>query len=546
MIAYDKNLNTGQSLFEIVLALALFALVASAFVSLTLGSVSSVSYGTDFLVAGAYADKGIGEVRATRDNAWNTLADGVTNETIDGRFTRAVTISPINLETKSIKSEVTWPSPYGVAQTVTRSTRLTNWDSRDWLETDWTGQTGTNVDVTTAGELKLAQLPTTWSLFIDTGAETWADVACTSASNCWAVGASGALARYNGSAWTESIIPSSANINALYALSASDIWAVGATGRLWHYDGSGWSLFIDTGAQTWNDVTMISATDGFIVGSGGNIRRWNNPTANVWNIITPVNTQNLNAVHCSSASNCFAVGASGTILRWTGATWSLFIDTGAQTWNDVTMISATDGFIVGSGGNIRRWNGSNWNTAPTSGTTQNLNAVHCSSASNCFAVGGTTAGTAGIILRWNGSTWSPYSPSPTTQILNSVFLSSPNDGWAVGGSGVILRLSGGGYETSGLLTSSIFDMTNFSPLQLVSWDEMIPACSPACSVKLNIKTATTSAELASLPWSPDFTLATGTLVPISYNGRQFAQYRVTLTGDGVATPVLQEVRINYK
>ena len=459
----------GQSLLEVVIALAIFSLIAAAFVSLTLGSISSVGYGTDFLTAGTLADEGVGIKRATRDNAWNTLIDGVESTTVDGRFNRTITISPVALETKFLKSEVSWPSPFGVMQKVTRQTKLTNWDSRDWIQTDWSGGQYTSVDPTldvgTVGQISLKAKPVVWS------------------------------------------------------------------------------LFVDTGTQTWNDIFMISATDGFIVGNGGLIRRWNGSN---WNTApSSGTTRNLNSVACSSATNCFAVGASGTILRWTGGpNWSFFTSTGGQTWNDIFMISATDGFIVGNGGLIRRWNGSNWNTAPSSGTTRNLNSVACSSATNCFAVGAS-----GTILRWTGGpNWSFSPSSPTAQNLNAVFLMLPNDGWSVGASGVILRLSGGGYETSGSLVSSAFNMSDLSPVQIIGWDEIIPACVPvsACAIKLNIKVAARANGLAAALWSPDFTVAAGNLIDSSYNGRLFVQYQATLIGDGISTPVLQEVRLNYK
>ena len=379
----------GQSLLEVVIALAIFSLIAAAFVSLTLGSISSVGYGTDFLTAGTLADEGVGIKRATRDNAWNTLIDGVESTTVDGRFNRTITISPVALETKFLKSEVSWPSPFGVMQKVTRQTKLTNWDSRDWIQTDWSGGQYTSVDPT-----------------------------------------------------------------------------------------------LDVGT-----VGQIS-------------------------------------------------------LKAKPVVWSLFVDTGTQTWNDIFMISATDGFIVGNGGLIRRWNGSNWNTAPSSGTTRNLNSVACSSATNCFAVGAS-----GTILRWTGGpNWSFSPSSPTAQNLNAVFLMLPNDGWSVGASGVILRLSGGGYETSGSLVSSAFNMSDLSPVQIIGWDEIIPACVPvsACAIKLNIKVAARANGLAAALWSPDFTVAAGNLIDSSYNGRLFVQYQATLIGDGISTPVLQEVRLNYK
>ena len=540
MFSKSKLFVSGQSLFEVILALAIFSLLAAAFVSLTLGSVSSVGYGTDFLTASTLADKGVGASRAIRDNAWNTLTDGVESAIFDSRFNRAITLSPVDLETKLLKTEVSWPSPVGVTQTVTRQTYLTNWDSRDWIQTDWSGGQYASVDPTieigVVGQISLKAKPAAWSLFvdtgnqtrnaiamisatdgfvvgsagliwrlvsgtwslsIDTGTETWNDIACSSSSNCWAVGNSGALAFFNGASWSESIIPSPANIFAIDALSASDIWAVGATGRLWHYNGSAWSLFIDTGNQTWNAIAMISATDGFVVGS------------------------------------------AGLIWRLVSGTWSLSIDTGTETWNDIACSSSSNCWAVGNSGALAFFNGASWSESIIP-SPANIFAIDALSASDIWAVGAT-----GRLWHYNGSSWSAYSPSPSSQNLMGLFILMPSDGWSVGGSGNILHLTGGGYELSGLLTSSAFDMSDASPVQIIGWDETIPACSPACSVKFQIRVANDSAMTGAV-WSPDFTVAAGTLINPSYNGKQYAQYQVQLTGDGNNTPTLNEVRINYK
>ncbi len=500
----ESRYQSGQSILEVILALAIFALFAATMVSLILGSFESLGRGSDYLAAAALADEALEAARSIRDGAWNELvfnqsaatstsgewqfvAEG-TDEQI-GKFHRVLTFSPVcrdgslnltvcpagatDLYSRAAKAVVDWTTPAGTAAAVERQTLFTDWDSRDWLQTDWSGGSGqsvwsdatryesddSRVDVSTIGELKLREIPPVWSLFVDTGVETWNDLTCPSASNCWAGGNSGALASYNGSSWSESTIPSSANVLAIYALSASDIWAVGATGRLWHYNGSSWSLFTDTGNQTWNGVWMLSATDGFVVGSGGQIRR----------------------------------------------------------------------LVSGS-----------WSSVP-SGTGQNLNAIYCLSASDCWAVGAS-----GVIVRWNGSSWSVYSSSPSSQNLNGLFILSPADGWAVGGSGNILRLAGGGYEMNGELVSSAFDLGDPSPVQIIEWDEQIPACSPVCSIKFQIRVAASQAALAGTPWSPDFTVSQGTLVNQSYNGQQWLQYRIQLVGDGNATPRLEEVRLNYK
>ena len=462
--------NGGQSILEVVIALAIFALIAASFISLTLGSFIALDTSSNQLTATLIADDGLEAARATRDNAWNELVDGETSAPV-GAFTRATTIMPVDLYQKNIKSQVDWTTDLGGASNITREARLTNWDSRDWIQTDWADGPGTayanadpSIDDSTVGELKLKEKPMVWS------------------------------------------------------------------------------LHQDTGGQTWNDIWMFSPNDGLVVGAGGWTGRLNGGPP--W-LIGRVGTTNWNGIYCLATNDCYVPGASGRIGRWNGTSWSVPSgwDTGRQTWNDIWMFSPSSGFVVGNGGNVRRWNGISWNNV-TSGTTQNLTAISCSSASNCYAMG-----SKGAIIKWNGSTWSLYPSSRSPQNLNSVYCLSSSDCWAVGAGGVILHLTGGGFETTGVLTSSIFNMTDASPAQIIEWDEQIPVCAPAsaCNIKFQIRTGNATMSDASWPASPfNFTNAAGTIINPSYNGKQYAQYQVQLNGDGAQTPILNEVRINYK
>ena len=437
---FYKSFISGLSLVEVIIALAIFSLIAAAFVSLTLGSISNVGYGTDFLTADTLADQGVGAVRAIRDNAWNNLITGpnkvgtttngwvfigVGSQTFDQKFNRTITLDSTcrdglgllapcpatrpDLETMDLKVEVNGPSPMGMTQEVTRQTYLTNWDSRDWIQTDWSGGPGQplwsnatrydsddgKIDVTAVGMVKLKSLPAIWSPY--------------------------------------SPSPVTVAINEVHCIAVNDCWAVGVV--------------------------------------------------------------NVNEV----------------ILRWFGA---------SPSWVRLTA------------------SGSIPNTT--------LNSVYCVATNDCWAVGNASAGE--TILRWTGGpAWSRQTLSATLPNvnLNSVFTKFPT-GWAVGASGNIFRLTSGGYEMNSTLYSSVFDMSDLSPVQLVSWDESVPVCSPLCSIKLNIRTATTLANLAAAPWSADFTTAAGTLINPSYNGTRFMQYQAHLAGDGVNTPILQEVRLNYK
>jgi len=335
-----------------------------------------------------------------------------------------------------------------------------------------------------------------WSLHTDTGNETWYDITCTSASNCWAVGKSGDVAQYNGSTWTESTVSSSDDINGVYALSASDIWAAGKSGKLWHYDGISWSLHTDTGNETWNDITCTSTSSCWVVGDGGDVAQYDDE-AWIESTISP--TENIESISAISASNIWAAGANGNIWNYNGISWSLHTDTGNEDWNGIYFVNANDGWVMGDNGTIDRWQGSTWDS---------------------FA-------------------------SPTTNDLYDVVMSSATAGWAVGEKGTILMDDF--FVTSGTLISSAFNMSDISPVQAIEWDETIPICSPVCDITIDVSTAPDSGGSPGT-WTSwvNVTTPEGVLLPTSLNDNQWVRYRLNLTGDGNNTPVLQEIRVNYK
>jgi len=170
------------------------------------------------------------------------------------------------------------------------------------------------------------------------------DVACTSDTNCWAVGFANSqtlIERWDGSSWR---IVASANTsstqqnNALSVAcaSASDCWAVGyapdPTGTHWagliqHWDGSTWTIVPSPRTSTTENnflwgVACASASECWAVGRVTNtvtdteqtlIERWDGTS---WSIAASANTSisegnALYGVACASASDCFAVGHLG-------------------------------------------------------------------------------------------------------------------------------------------------------------------------------------------------------------------------------------------
>jgi hypothetical protein len=139
---------------------------------------------------------------------------------------------------------------------------------------------------------------------------------------------------------------------------------------------------------------------------------------------------------------------------------------------------------------------------------------------------------------------------PTTNATS--YLNTSIDGNAEDSSKITISgPSAGGYESSGTYTSSWLDMTNNSPVQIISWSETVPG---GCDIRLQVQTAPDSGGSPGVPtgWygasgaGTYFTDPLGTIIPAIINGNQWVQYKAELTGDGISTPILEEVVINYK
>jgi hypothetical protein len=232
-------------------------------------------------------------------------------------------------------------------------------------------------------------------------------VACPSASQCWAVGYSldidggpGGLglyrtliAQWNGSSWTVVLSPNTDAIesnllNSVACTSATNCWAVGYSyspndpqvyqSLIERWNGISWAIVPSptVNGSTSNylaSVTCASTTDCWAVGAYVNgyartlIEHWNGSS---WVVVVSPNvitTENnvLNGVACTSASECWVVGyyvpevnTSRTLIeQWNGTAWSIVASPNVP--------------------------------SPSTGIAEynSLNQVICNSANNCWAVG---------------------------------------------------------------------------------------------------------------------------------------------------------------
>ncbi len=206
------------------------------------------------------------------------------------------------------------------------------------------------------------------------------------------------------------------------------------------------------------------------------IEHWNGTR---WSIVPSPNVRSatgnyLTAVSCTSAVNCIAVGYAVTpysssstfVERWSGSRWSIMRSPNPRgaaisSFAGVSCTAPKVGFSCTAVGNwskradgqsfstlTERWTGGSWNLvgSPNANGKNNsaLNAVSCTSARSCLAVGyWQHKPGAPLVEQWNGSSWR-LAPSPnpapgfTFAQLNGVACTG-RDCYAVGAFSLDLR-----------------------------------------------------------------------------------------------------------
>lgn len=173
---YNFRNNQGQSLLEVILAVAIFALIGAALSSMVLGSFNSLTRSTKMTRAQALADEAAEAIRSIKGGAWNRLdlnrsavattgsqwifqGEGTSRNI--GPYTRTIDIEDVcrdgdgnitdcpgdhkDVHTKKVVVNVEWEVRSGVTNSVTREVYLSNWDSRNWTQTDWSGGDGQDI-----------------------------------------------------------------------------------------------------------------------------------------------------------------------------------------------------------------------------------------------------------------------------------------------------------------------------------------------------------------------------------------------------------------
>ncbi len=239
----------------------------------------------------------------------------------------------------------------------------------------------------------------TWSTLINTGS-TMYGIDMYNSTLGFAVGASGAIMKWNGVAWSADVSPVGSTLRSVFIVNKTLAYAVGDTGRVLSWDGSTWFLNITMapGTTLYKVQFNSNQTEGFIIGAGGQVYNWTYPT---WTAVVSTTGQDLRDVAFVNRTDyrAYAFGLNGVIIRWNSTNWTS--DT-SPTANDLYtgfFVNATRGYALGQGGDIAKWNGSVW----TIDYTPTGNDIYSSELVNSTL--GFAVGASGRILKWTIPLW---------------------------------------------------------------------------------------------------------------------------------------------
>lgn len=184
-----RNNQSGLSLVELLIAMALFVIVASGITFVVIDAMLATQHGKDYGVANYLNQEALEASASIRNRGWKNLTIGThgfdntssywdfagTSNTI-GQYSRRLIVDTVNRDenddivdiggtldpdTKKLTIQTTWPITPTRSGSTSFETYLTNWRSTKWLQTtqaDFNQGTLTNAVVTanSDGEVELA------------------------------------------------------------------------------------------------------------------------------------------------------------------------------------------------------------------------------------------------------------------------------------------------------------------------------------------------------------------------------------------------------
>ena len=245
----------------------------------------------------------------------------------------------------------------------------------------------------------------------------------------WGVGDAGMIKRFTTS-WETVTSGTATNLNGVWAEPGNSnfAWAVGDTGTIREWNGSAWGAgpgsgpagninavwgsgrYYNSGAAEYQTRYMWVAVDAAV------LARYDRSAAS-WTTWAGTGTGNWLDVHALDTDDAVACSDTGQSAVWDGTSWTVATIDGAEDFHGIRKGRADGKIIaVGTNGNIYLDSGGGWGVM-TSGTADHLYSLDGWETARLVAVGAN-----GICLRYDGTNWITVR-ARTSKRLNSVWIS---------------------------------------------------------------------------------------------------------------------------
>jgi hypothetical protein len=166
-----------------------------------------------------------------------------------------------------------------------------------------------------------------------------------SATDIWAVGRQGNALHRDGTGWTRiATDATTVTLNDVWVHGPSLAVAVGDSGTVRMWNGSAWSTMSSGTSAALTSVWGSGPSDIWAAGAGGTLLRFN---GTAWLPVASGTTANLNAVWGTSSTAVWAAGNNGTLLRFDGTRWTSERTGTRRNLGAVWAASASDLWLAG-------------------------------------------------------------------------------------------------------------------------------------------------------------------------------------------------------
>ncbi len=258
-------------------------------------------------------------------------------------------------------------------------------------------------------------------------------------------GEAGAVWMGNTQTWQQSVINGAGRITNVCITGPNEAFAHTSTGAIFRYDGSAWTNTAHPLSGVKLDLACPVAGQAFVMTFTGVGYRWSNGT---WTALPTTGVTGFRQLHWSvvSANEIYAYGDSLGInrvyYRFNGASWTTLSRSRYTNISSRPVVVNGDAYVVGIGGRLERVSATGMNVLSYQ---PSWRGVAVNSATSAFAVGFPTA-----LVRWNGAQWiadAPPTSMRSNRMLQSVWSDGPGNAWAVGDKSTVLRFTGTSWIT---------------------------------------------------------------------------------------------------